>query len=576
MATATVASLNTKLTADASGLFATVARSQGVLQGFKSQVGAIAGQLGVIGGGLGVAGFLGWGIKLADDANMAQIKLEAFTGSAATARDILKQLRAASTATPILSFGQMAKEAANLAQNRVPIADIVPVMNAIAIATQGNSDQMHNLAYAYSQVSQAGRLMGQEQVQMLNAGFSPLAHIMTVTGESANEVRARMEAGAVSFAEVTQALLRATEAGTGLHKAFNRVATDPLSGKIAAVQKNFEKLAMTVGTTIIPALNNMLVAIQPLVTGIGSLNVETVQWLLGIGAGVVAFVGLARAAMVVVPAFNYLAGAYKKIIGLQALLTALQGPKGLAVVAGAAIATAVTMGIVSAQMNKAMEEQKKLSKEAQDGINKVAEAQNNLAAANDKVEETLFADITAEKFTRASESVASFVTEFNAIFEMMERGKSITEEFRTPTEKFDDTVRELMSLREAGAITGETFFRAFDDAAKKLRESNTEADKLKQTVQGIGALDMKTSAAFSAIRQIERQARVDQQIEREKEIQGNRIREMLDRIEVSRTVSNPVGDAILTDIKMQQREANAYLKSMASAKNIKVNEVNIP
>lgn len=52
--------------------------------------------------------------------------------------------------------------------------------------------------------------MGQDLLQMINAGFNPLESIAAKTGETMAEVKDRMSDGRVSVEEVEQAMKDAT------------------------------------------------------------------------------------------------------------------------------------------------------------------------------------------------------------------------------------------------------------------------------------------------------------------------------------------------------------------------------
>ena len=74
----------------------------------------------------------------------------------------------------------------------------------------GNAERFQRLALAFSQVSAAGKLQGQDLLQMVNAGFNPLQEISKKTGESMLELKERMSDGRISLKEVEEAMKSAT------------------------------------------------------------------------------------------------------------------------------------------------------------------------------------------------------------------------------------------------------------------------------------------------------------------------------------------------------------------------------
>ena len=62
----------------------------------------------------------------------------------------------------------------------------------------GNQERFDRLVYVFSQMSVAGRLMGQDLKQMVEAGFNPLKIMSDETGLSIEALRDKMEAGEIS------------------------------------------------------------------------------------------------------------------------------------------------------------------------------------------------------------------------------------------------------------------------------------------------------------------------------------------------------------------------------------------
>lgn len=110
-------------------------------------------------------------------------------------------LNAASKAVQtMLSFG--------VAQEKV-----VDIMKRLGDISSADSERMQRLALAYSQATQAGRLMGQDTLQFINAGFNPLYYISLRTGQSMEYLRDQMKKGKIDISQVTQAIIDATSEG---------------------------------------------------------------------------------------------------------------------------------------------------------------------------------------------------------------------------------------------------------------------------------------------------------------------------------------------------------------------------
>lgn len=80
---------------------------------------------------------------------------------------------------------------------------------------------------------------------------------------------------------------------------------------------------------------------------------------------------------------------------------------------------------------------------------------------------------------------------------MMEKGASITKQFRTPVEVFNDRQNELKELLDAGAINAETFTRAMEDAKKQLDKEY----KAKVSVSGVEGVEAGTAEAMARLQE---------------------------------------------------------------------------
>jgi tape measure domain-containing protein len=123
--------------------------------------------------------------------------------------------------------------------------------------TGGNNERFKNLALAFSQMSAAGRLMGQDVLQMINAGFNPLQQISKTTGESMIELKKRMEDGGISTQEVRQAFIDATSEG-GMFEGMTDRLAQTVSGKLNIALSDMEQKLAAAGEAMGPLLIQLL------------------------------------------------------------------------------------------------------------------------------------------------------------------------------------------------------------------------------------------------------------------------------------------------------------------------------
>lgn len=90
---------------------------------------------------------------------------------------------------------------------------VIPSLKSIGDITMGNNEKFSSMTLAFAQMSAAGRLLGQDLLQMINAGFNPLQVISEKTGKSMADLKKEMEKGAISSEMVADAFTLATSEG---------------------------------------------------------------------------------------------------------------------------------------------------------------------------------------------------------------------------------------------------------------------------------------------------------------------------------------------------------------------------
>jgi tape measure domain-containing protein len=206
-------------------------------------------------------------IKLTAELDAAEAKFRVFTGSAKEAAKILKDIRDLSTTSPV-SFEGGQRAVTTMLQYGVAGRDVTKMMRQIAEITGGNTDRMESLALAVGQASGASRLMGQELLQMVNAGFNPLKVISEQTGESMASLKQRMQDGEVSFEMVAKTLADATSEG-GRFNGLLKEMSETTAGKLVKARSELEKLGIAFGNAFKPEIEK---AIDFLTSSLASLG----------------------------------------------------------------------------------------------------------------------------------------------------------------------------------------------------------------------------------------------------------------------------------------------------------------
>lgn len=145
-----------------------------------------------------------------------EISFNTLLGSAEKGKAIFSELKDYAVNTPLL-LGDLASGAQMLLSFNVEAERVMPILKQIGDISMGDAQKFNSLTLAFSQMSSTGKLMGQDLLQMINAGFNPLTIISEKTGKSIGELKKEMEGGAISADMVADAFAAASAEGGKFH-----------------------------------------------------------------------------------------------------------------------------------------------------------------------------------------------------------------------------------------------------------------------------------------------------------------------------------------------------------------------
>ena len=126
--------------------------------------------------------------------------------------ELFEQLKEYELRTPMI-MNDLAQGAQTMLAFNIPVQDVMEHLKAIGDISMGDSEKFKSLTLAFSQMSATGKLMGQDLLQMINAGFNPLQVISEKTGKSIGELKDEMSKGAISTKMVQEAFHAAASEG---------------------------------------------------------------------------------------------------------------------------------------------------------------------------------------------------------------------------------------------------------------------------------------------------------------------------------------------------------------------------
>lgn len=185
-----------------------------------------------------------------------KVAIETMLGSSSKAREMLKEIEVYAAKTPFEQMGLI--DAAKLLLNfGIEGEKVMPLLKTIGEVAGGDQQKLHSMALAFGQMSSAGRLMGQDLLQMINAGFNPLEEISRKTGKSMGVLRQEMEKGKISVKMVEDAFKSATGEGGRYYGLLER-QSQTISGLMSTLSDNIVMASNVMIENMSPALKDLM------------------------------------------------------------------------------------------------------------------------------------------------------------------------------------------------------------------------------------------------------------------------------------------------------------------------------
>lgn len=278
-------------------------------------------------------------------------KLGMETEKTATAFKVL----AGSEETSSKLLGQLNRYADETVWNRPEITEAAKTMMGFGISTEtvyedlkmlgdvamGDKNKLQSLALVFGQISSAGKLQGQDLLQLINAGYNPLLDISELTGKSVATLKEEMSKGTISADLVRKAFEKATGPGGRFNGMIEQLANtapgafDQLKGKASA---GLLRLYDIIQPKLIPAFQTMgkvLDKVFVVLEGVVSFLMNYGQWLLPVIGAIAAYNVAANSAVILL----------KGWIMMQKILNVVMNlnPVGLIVAGVAALAAVIAI-----------------------------------------------------------------------------------------------------------------------------------------------------------------------------------------------------------------------------------------
>jgi len=226
--------------------------------------------------------FVGNVYEVRSEIEKLETSFRILVGDKAKADALFASIRKFAVETP-MQLKDLAGAAQTMMGFGIATEDVMANLEALGNVSMGDSQKFQSLALAFSQMSATGKLMGQDLLQMINAGFNPLDQMAKTTGKSIAELKEEMSQGAISADMVRQAFIDATSEGgkfNGMLEAQSKTlagaysnlegAVDDMLNEIGQKSEGAFATAIEGATNLVKNYDKVASVIQDLIVAYGS------------------------------------------------------------------------------------------------------------------------------------------------------------------------------------------------------------------------------------------------------------------------------------------------------------------
>lgn len=168
------------------------------------------------------------------------IAFEVMLGNMKDAKSLMRDIQGFADITPFSTEG-LIQSAKVMKQFGIETGKLMPNLQMLGDIALGNSEKLSRLTLAFSQIQSTGKLMGQDLLQLINAGFNPLQIISEETGRSMADLKEAMSDGAISADLVQLAFKRATSEGGRFFQGMDKLGQS-YNGRMSTLRDTMTKL----------------------------------------------------------------------------------------------------------------------------------------------------------------------------------------------------------------------------------------------------------------------------------------------------------------------------------------------
>nr|DAS19695.1 MAG TPA: tail tape measure protein [Caudoviricetes sp.] len=432
-------------------------------------------------GGAGVLKALGSEmIRVRGEFQAADTAIQTLLGSKEKADALMAQVREYAKISP-LEFSDVTSATQMMLGFNIEAERVPRFLSAIGDVSMGNTQKFNSLTLAFSQMSAAGKLMGQDLNQMINAGFNPLQMIAEKTGKSIATLKDEMSKGAISAEMVQQAFIDATSAGGRFYN-MSENASKEINGQLSMMQDALDSVFNELGQKSEGVIMDGIQMTTSLIE-----NYETVGKVL---AGLVVTYGTYRTAVMLVTAAENGHSAATLIMRgrillaqkAQALLNATMLKNPYVLLATVAIGAASAVWAFSKRTTEAQEVQERYNASKEDAIRKEEshrqEIQRLISVAGDEAEATANRNAAIESLKKAYPGIIEkYIDEEGHLTNLIQLQKDLNEE---QSKRKKESNQEKLASINAKVRNQEEYVSGMSGSKEAINEANDVLKELQR------------------------------------------------------------------------------------------------
>ncbi|UBD69073.1 tape measure protein [Bacteroides cellulosilyticus] len=432
-------------------------------------------------GGAGVLKALGSEmIRVRGEFQAADTAIQTLLGSKEKADALMAQVREYAKISP-LEFSDVTSATQMMLGFNIEAERVPRYLQAIGDVSMGNTQKFNSLTLAFSQMSAAGKLMGQDLNQMINAGFNPFQIMSEKTGKSIATLKDEMSKGAISAEMVQQAFIDATSAGGRFYN-MSENASKEINGQLSMMQDALDSVFNELGQKSEGVIMDGIQMTTSLIE-----NYETVGKVL---AGLVVTYGTYRTAVMLVTAAENGHSAATLIMRgrillaqkAQALLNATMLKNPYVLLATVAIGAASAVWAFSKRTTEAQEVQERYNASKEDAIRKEEshrqEIQRLISVAGDEAEATANRNAAIESLKKAYPGIIEkYIDEEGHLTNLIQLQKDLNEE---QSKRKKESNQEKLASINAKVRNQEEYVSGMSGSKEAINEANDVLKELQR------------------------------------------------------------------------------------------------